>query len=416
MNMLKKSENIFHLIIIFIITILLIHSELIGNLIWKDPLIYKVFGDHNTPIDWLQCHSLGIDLFTNEKIECGIGKEISKFNYGYIFLSIPYNKVLDIFYREYLPYTVIFLFIFMSIKITNPKKKVEKLIIYLALLNPSTLLLVERLNFDIFIYLASILIALNRIYFLNWFIAFYLTLIKIYPIILFVTIFIENNKRSLSNIFLITFFIASFSILYLFYFKEYYIFFIKNLGTAKAGYHYLFSLNSIPKIFKYLFDFNYQILLIIFYSLFIYLITKVYKNLGSLQSYLENNIYTQDSKLFIIGSFTCVICFFIFSNYFYREVFLILIIPHVINLKNNSKNNILNFLMYFLIIRYFYLFLYSYINVHDGINHIDGVRVFSKEFLLVIFIKALFDFILMSIISGILYLKIKILIKNKITN
>ena len=71
MNMLKKSENIFHLIIIFIITILLIHSELIGNLIWKlDPLIYKVFGDHNTPIDWLQCHSLGIDLFTNEKIEC----------------------------------------------------------------------------------------------------------------------------------------------------------------------------------------------------------------------------------------------------------------------------------------------------------------------------------------------------------
>ena len=64
--MLKKSEDIFHLIIIFIITILLIHSELIGNLIWKlDPLIYKVFGDHNTPIDWLQCHSLGIDLLKN---------------------------------------------------------------------------------------------------------------------------------------------------------------------------------------------------------------------------------------------------------------------------------------------------------------------------------------------------------------
>jgi hypothetical protein len=303
----------------------------------------------------------------------------------------------------------------MSIKIINPKKRIEKLIIYLALLNPSTILLVERLNFDIFIYLISILIVLNRIYFFNWLITLYITLIKVYPIMLFLIIFIENNKRNLINIFFIILFISLLSIIYLFYFKEYYIFFIKNLSAAKAGYHYLFSLNSIPKIFKYVFNLNYQILLIVFYSFFIYSVCKIYKNLGNLKIYLENNIYSTDSKLFIIGSFTCIVCFFIFSNYFYREVFLILTIPYIINLRNNSKNKIINFLIYLVIIRYFYSFLYSYINIHDGINHIDGIRIFSNQFLLVIFIKALFDFVIMSIISGILYLKIKLLIKNKIS-
>ena len=108
-----------------------------------------------------------------------------------------------------------------------------------------------------------------------------------------------------------------------------------------------------------------------------------------------------------------VFIFIISSNYYYKEVFLILLIPFILNIKNNPQNKIFNFLIYIFIIKYFYSFFYSYININDGITYLDGNRIFSNKFIISIFIKSLLDFILMSIISAMLYLKTEIYLKNK---
>ena len=59
------------------------------------------------------------------------------------------------------------------------------------------------------------------------------------------------------------------------------------------------------------------------------------------------------------------------------------------------------------------LFIYGFLNVHDGISFINGERVFTHYFLIIIFIKSILDWILMLMIFSILFLKTKIIFNSK---
>jgi len=419
--MTDRLKNIFHTLIIFITVISLLYSNILPNFVWTFP---DLFLDFKMPLNWLECHSLGFDLITIESIDCGTGKKISQFNYGYIFLSIPYNDILSVFYREYLPWILIFFFIYLTLKIINPKNKLDIILVYLALLNPSTMLLIERMQLDCLFYIAIIFTIYNRFYFINWFLGFYFTLIKFYPIAFLITIFIENKNRSIKKIFIIIISLIIIFSIYLYINREFYSFMLNNMLPGKAGYHFLYSLNAIPKIFKYVFGIKYQVLLLIFYSLFIFTTFKIYKKIN-LQNvlwqkkgnhYLNKVMYTNDSKIFLIGGYFSVFLFILVSSYAYKEIFLILLIPLILNIKNNYSDKIFTVLIYIFIFRYCYLFLYAYFNIHDGITFLDGQRIFSTKFLLAIFFKAILDFVLISVISAILYLKTKIYILDKFRN
>jgi len=419
--MTDKFKNIFHTLVIFIIIISLLYSKILPNFLWTLP---DLFLDFKMPLNWLECHSLGFNLITIENIDCGTDKKISQFNYGYIFLSIPYNDILSIFYREYLPWLFVFFFIYLTLKIINPKNKLEIILVYLALLNPSTMLLIERMQLDCLFYIAIIFTIYNRFYFINWFLGFYFALIKFYPIAFLVTIFIENRNRSLKKILIIIISLAAIFITYLYINREFYSFMLNNMLPGKAGYHFLYSLNAVPKIFTYIFGIKYQILLLVLYSFFIFTTIKIYKKInqentlsgGEDSHYLNGTIYTNDSKLFMIGGYFSIFLFTLVSSYAYKEIYLILLIPLILNIKNNYSDKIFTFLIYIFIFRYCYLFLYAYINIHDGITFIDGQRVFTVKFLLTIFFKAILDFILMSMVTAILYLKTKIYILDKLKN
>jgi hypothetical protein len=75
-----------------------------------------------------------------------------------------------------------------------------------------------------------------------------------------------------------------------------------------------------------------------------------------------------------------------------------------------------NILIYIFIIKYFYSFLYAYANLNDGIFYINSQRIFSNHFLILIFLKSSLDFILMSIISALLFIKTQIYINDKFKN
>ena len=278
------------------------------------------------------------------------------------------------------------------------------------------MLLIERMQLDCLFYLAIIFAVYNRYYFIHWFLGIYFALIKFYPIAILISIFVEKKDRSLKFIFFIIFFLSCLFFSYLFLNKEYYLFMVNNMLPGKAGYHFLYSLNSLPKILTYSFAIKYQILLILFYSLFIFITIKNYKKLSIDQNFILNELYTDKSKLYLIAGYFNLFLFTLVSSYAYKEIYLILFIPYILHIKEKYNNKIFNILIYILIVRYIYLFLYAYINVHDEITFIDGQRVFSYKFLITIFFKAILDFILVSFTTAILFLKTKLYIIDKINN
>ena len=397
----NSIKNFLHTITIFILIIILLQSKILSNFVWVLP---ELFADFEAPINWLECHNLEFNLLTLDRIDCGTGKNIGQFNYGYIFLYTPYNEFLDTFYRNYLPWILIFLFTYSTVTIIKPKNQIETFLLYLALLNPSTLLLLERMQLDCLFYLAIIFVIFNRYYFINWFFGIYFAFIKFYPIALLISIFLENKKRSLKKIFIIFFSLSIIFFAFLFFHLDEYNFMINNMLPGKAGYHFLYSLNSIPKIFKYIFGIKYQILLLIFYSLFIFFVFKLVKRINFLESILEENLYSNESKLFMISGYFNLFLFILVSSYVYKEIYLILFIPFILRMKNHNIK-FFKVLIYIYVTRYLFLFLYSFININDGITFAEGKRIFSNYFLITIFVKSVLDFILMTFIVSLLYIK-----------
>ena len=359
------------------------------------------FGDWYYFVNAIKCEKISES--------CGV------FNYGQILLYLPFNKNLDFLYYKILPPLFIIIFVFLIFKIIKLNNKKDYFLILILLFNPSTLLLLERANFDLLIFITIILICYSKSFWINYFLVGFSFLSKYYPISFFVNFFIENKLRTnlKSTILFSSCLIFSFTFIFFHIseFKE----FIENSGYSKAGYHYLFSIKTIAKVIKYLFDTNYIILLVFFYSLYIFLSIKLFFYFQKKKLFNFFDLYKTEDKLFILGTNTLIVCFLFFSNWYYREVFLILSLPLLIRLKNETKLNIINFIIIFIILRYLFLFLYSYLHLQETHHHIDGVRIFYNSFLLIVTIKGIADFLLMSFLTSFLiFYNFEILKKIKI--
>jgi hypothetical protein len=356
-------------------------------------------------IPWLECYKLGPNFEVIQKIKdeaCPI------FDHGKLFLMIPFNQNLKLFYLNYLPYITILLFVLITTCLLNPKNKLEYFFVILAILNPTSLLLIERFSFDIFIFFILIIIALNRIYIFNWLLFFYCFLLKLYPIVSGSFIFIENKKRS--SIFLLMLVIFFGIIFSYFLFVDYFPINKMFVNAGKPGYWHIFTLNTMPKVLKY-FELNYIFCLIIVYLAFFYVLYKLYKSHEIINLIKDQDFFTFRWRIFLLGGNILLFCFVFFSNYTSREVFLILLIPQFLFL-NIKKNRFSNLIIYFLIFRYLFLFIYSPANVIDSTYYIDDERYFSYAFLTATFVKGLLDFLLMALIGSIL-IKINFLILKR---
>jgi hypothetical protein len=370
-----------------------LNSQTIFNFLWH---FDNLFIDFITPVGWLKCKYLGFDPYNVVNEYCKM-----QFAYGHIFLSIPYNLFLDFIYIKVLPYLLILLFITSVVYSINPRSLISLTLLFLALFNPSTTFILQKMNFDILIFLFVIFISLNRIYMINWFLLFFLTFTKIYPVISSLIIFLENKNRKIKDLMWIIFSITFVSIIYLFLNFEHYSNMLSITSANKAGFYFLFSLNSMPKIFNYLFNINYIFLLIIFYSFFIGIIIFLLKKKYFFKNINYKNFYNFNFKIFLISAYISIISFIFYSNWFHREIFIILTIPFIFSFYKNDFINIFNIIIFLLIFKYIYSFLYSYINVHDGITYLNNKRIFSNYFIFAIFFKSLIDFFFMILLSTI---------------
>ena len=397
-------------IIFFLLILFIINNELVSNIIWWFP---ELFGDLRTPIKWLECNNLGFNFYEDKDTFIKCAKR--EFNYGKIFLEVPYSERLNFFYINLLPYVLIFFSIYFIFKIFDIQNYTSLSIIILSILSPSSFLLFSSANIDLLIFVLLIFTVLNRIYFVNWFIYFFLTFVKIYPIILFLNIFIENRERGIKKIITISGALFILSSLYLYFNFSEYVYLLSNLSGAKAGYHYLFSLNSFAKVLRYLFDLNYIILILLTYTLFFYLSAKTYREISlklGKSDHQSLDIYSLEFKLFIISSSLSIICYVFFSNFFHREVFLIGALPLIFKLDIILKKNPFKIIIYLFLIKLFYSYIYSYFNVNDGIQYIDGQRVFSYLFIIIFSLKSLIDYLLMIMMTALWLYCVNIFYKN----
>ena len=403
-------KTILHSFIILIAVIILLQTDYLKNFIWAAT---DLFVDFKIPLEWLRCHSLGVNLLTVDALNCG-DRTVSQFNYGYIFLSLPYNEFLDTIYRNYVPWILIVLIIFLSTFTINPKNKIEFIVLYLSFLNPSSMLLIERMQLDALFYLTILLTTYHRVFFVTWLLGVIFSLIKFYPVAILATVFLEDKKRNLKNILIILFSLLFLIFLYMFINWEGYSFMLNNMLPGKAGYHFLFSLNGVAKIFNYLFEIKYQFFLLITYLFFFYLLKKVITKNYSLYEMFKPEINNPKSNIFIISGYFLIFLFIFVSSYAYKEIYLILLLPFIFSFQKKYPNNIFfKNLIKLIIIRYIFLFVYGFLNVNDGISFVNGERVFTNYFLIVIFIKSVLDWILMLMIFSILFLKTKIIFINK---
>ncbi len=398
----NRLSKISFTIITFALIIFLINSQILENFIWKSD---KKFIDFTILISWLECNYLGFDVYDLENTK-KCPNFYSIIFYGDIWLKIPFNETLNIFYLNILPYLIIFLVIFTFTYLVNPKSIFDYSILILCLFNPSTMLVIERLAFDIFVFLFIVFITFNRIYFLNWFLIVFLALTKIYPALLGINIFLENLDRSLKKNLVIILTLVLISLFYFYFnFDKYLISIIDGASSSgRAGYHYLFSLNTIAKIIK-IFNVNYIFLIVVTYFLFFYITSLIYKKYHNDLEILLNDIFSPKGKLFMIGGCVILFCFITFSNYAYREIFVLLLIPFLLNSKD--KNKFINMIIFILTFRFLFLFPYAYINIYDGISYSEGERIFSNIFIFFITIKGILDFLLMSNILAIVFGGIK---------
>ena len=140
--------NIFLSFILIFIIFFFFQISILKNYIVGGP-IKDFFIDFRVGfISYLECYKLGPNFEIIQKIK---GEVCPPLEYGKLILLIPYNQSLKLFYLNYLPYITIILFVFTTIFLLNPKNKLEYFIVTLAILNPSTLLQIERFNNDIFI-------------------------------------------------------------------------------------------------------------------------------------------------------------------------------------------------------------------------------------------------------------------------
>jgi len=389
---LKRNLINISLVIIFtVIYIFYLNSEVIFNFVWH---FNNLFIDLKTPVGWLKCEYFGYNPYTDINEYCKI-----PFAYGKIFLSIPYNISLDYFYTKILPYLLIVFFIYSVVESFDSKNLVSYILLFLAIFNPATTFIILKMNFDIFIFLFVIFLSLNRVYLINWILIFFLAFTKIYPAILGLIVFLENKERKIKNIILIIASITLISIIYLLLNINSYHYMLNAAGNNKAGFYFLFSLNSIPKILNYLFNLNYIFLLTIFYSLFIGIIFFLFKKRYFYKNLNFIDFYSFKFKIFFLGASISILSFIFFSNWFHREIFIILTIPFLLSFYKKRVLDIFKIIIYLIIFKYLYSYAYAYINVHDGITYSNNQRVFSNYFIYAILLKSVIDVILMIFLS-----------------
>lgn len=306
--------------------------------IWK---YYPIYGSYLFQ-DWTYIYDYRICLNFPDKVDksiIGLCPVILDYNFVYPDLWMKLGEIGNRTIFKYLILVFIFLYLFFC---SNILKKYNFFIKFFFILSPVSILLIQRGNNDLIIFC---LIYLFYIFLENYkniyysFVPYFLgILLKIYPVVLitiyyFKEIKINNYKKFLSLLILITFISLYLSN-----------FWIAQENYNKAGITLAFNSAVLFKIWNHLTGIEISIQIIS-------LIILIFLFLIALRNKLElPSIERKYEISFLIGSAIIVSNFFLNEGFVYKLIFLVFIIPLILEYKNKIKKVIFIYLLVILIL------------------------------------------------------------------
>jgi hypothetical protein len=369
------------------------YQYLVPPVLWDETIF--VFRDWQVILNAAKCSNLGYDVYSNNP--CDPPFE-SLHVYGSILLELPIRDYLQFFYSRIFPLTINGFFIALIISNFQFDNKIDYLIVFLFLLSPSTLLSLERFNIEIFIFIVIILISYFRSNIASYFLIILVSITKFYPIVLSIFFIIKNNKN-LKRIFFFFITIITF-LIFIFYEKEIIVKIYNNQSQFTAYITTNFSIFAIKNFLDKFYNLNWHVMLFLFLVsniiFTIYFIKKHGKNFFN-----DEKIDEYKEILFILGVFILIFTYYMFSNFYYREIYIFCLIPLLLKKIISDKNIFFKYFFYLICVRYaFFIFL----------NHFV---VFNPKALF-LFIKLFLDLsIMFCVLTFFLYINIFI-IKKKI--
>ncbi len=411
MNLKKQIILVFILSLFFLFSYFLLFSKFIIY-----PTVIPMTSGGNTYLfaDWTAvlganlCKELGYDVYLKNPCDPWGRMHV----YGEILLHIPFVEKFKKFYFFILPAIINYIFVIIvltSLSFKSYKSYKKYFTALVILFSFPVILAIERGQFDILIFILMVFLAYSKNKIINLFILIFATISKFYPIALAIIFFFEKNlKKKFINflifliIILLIFFVQSEEMLK--------IFANKAQGTAFGIYD--FSLIGTLKFLKnsnfLINNRNYSIFLFLLVLtpavIFFIKIIKYFFNKKIINK-LDHNFF--EDRLYIFASAIILFCYFFSSNFVYREIFIIGLIPWILKIDLlNKDQNFFSFYYYFLIFKLLISTPITYIYMNKIIQNINPMLLFFKYTM---------DLCIVSLIAGIfLIFLIKLLNIQKI--
>ncbi len=344
------NNDIIKLFFVFLFTIgclyLLYYSKYLFEIV--PPIVSNgrifLFGDWTAIVSAIKCDNQGINVFFENP--CDPLKRIHV--YGSIFLLLPTITKFKFFFFLIFPLIFIISFIIVVLYLIKPANLFSFIMYFLAIFNPSTLLLFERFNFDLIIFLGMIFLVFAKRNIIKFFTLIIIFSMKFWSIILASIFLFFNKAKFKENLIFSIISIMLFSILIFFEYENLELI-NKSSSQITASKYFIFSIDAFGKIAsdKFVVISEYPIIST-YVLLFLLLIISFNLEKNSLNvSY--NRFDENEFQLLILSSLILVIMFFVFDNVYYREIFLIGCLPFFIKYQ---KEKYLKYLLYFIIFRY----------------------------------------------------------------
>jgi hypothetical protein len=321
-----------------VFSLLLIYFSLNSNL-WRNfwsffniPYQLPPFSDLDAIVKALRSKNEGLDPYFNNPYD------ISEKLYSYTSLWLNIFEIFQFdneFNFRLFNFILIFLYVFIYFKLSQSiNLKLYSAFLLFSFFSTSSLLLLERLNIDIVIFILVFFLSISKNSYLKLSLFFFSIFLKLYPIFT-IFVFLKNKNffytiivTSIFSLILISdqiYLIMKNSIEYALLIVHGIPSIIKGLSYYSIKHNFLISENNY-EYYKYFFIFlTILILSLIFFYNFKFGRKKIYLDL------------TFEEKLFLCGGGIYIGRMLFFSNWDYGLVFLIFTIPYLINEVKKHK-------------------------------------------------------------------------------
>ncbi len=401
----NKKKQIFFLIFSLILIFVFFYTDLIHKSYvpyWKDSFDnwpfktysnFKYFGDTQTLLMAAECFKSGFDVFYGECIsDYGIR---TGHDYGRSLLYLPIidENFKSIFLLGY-GSILIGALVLIVFKLIKPKSIYENIICLILIFNPTTLLLFERLNLDLLIFLSLVaIIFLKGKYIIKLLIKFLLFSFKYYPLIFIINFFTENDLKLKNKVFY-SFLLIFISSILIFFSLEDLKYVVTDFEKVGRNIKFSYSINSFLRIIDHLNIVDKDLIkpililtLFIFSTIFYIILNKKIK--APLEK--ERNFYYPRARLFLISTNLLIVLYLFFNNNYFREVFFIGVVPYLL-IVSKEKCLFSKICLYLILFKYSFMLIFWPIVIFGDLNvdlfaqSILGFKIFLDYIIILILI------------------------------